>query len=159
MKKKTLIIINSLLATLISLLGCGVPDERENYIEALYGVPYATSMVEGTITDENDEPLENIQVTIMETEYREFFLQHDGFPSDEIPPEFVCYTNESGFYEWNSSDYYCDSLSIIVQDTSGVYAADSVRTKMKYNRSGVPANAPLDQGKGFVQQDFQLKKK
>ena len=157
MKKETLIIINSLLATLISLLGCGVSDERENYIEALYGTPYASSKVEGTITDENDEPLENIQVIIMETESREFFLQY-GFTSDEIPPECVCYTNESGFYEWNSSDYYCDSLSIIVQDTSGVYAADSVRTKMKYNRSGVPANAPLDQGKGLVQQDFQLKK-
>ena len=154
MKKKTLIIINSLLTALLGLFGFN------SCFRVAYGAPYATSMVEGTITDENDEPLKNIQVTVMDVDIRELYLQgffHD-IGEDGTPSEFLCYTNESGFYEWTSTEYFCDSLHIIVQDTSGVYATDSIRVKIKYNRSGVAGNDPLNQGKGLIQQDFQLKK-
>ena len=50
-------------------------------------------------------------------------------------------------------------MDIIVTDTSGIYAPDSVSVKVDYDRSKVAWGDNWNKGAGYVHQDFRLKKK
>ena len=140
MKKKTLMIINSLLTALLGLFGVS-----GCYLLPMYGTPHASIGISGSITDQDEQPLENIQVSVR------VHRDYDSF--------CVGYSDEDGRYQWrNSSSLEYDTIDIIVRDTSGVYASDSVRTKLEYDRSQAGWNT-WDRGIASVQQDFQLKKK
>ena len=70
------------------------------------------------------------------------------------------YTADDGTYTVGPYDFFpVDSLDIIVTDTTGVYASDSVSVKVDYDRSNVEWGDNWNDGAGYVHQDFQLKKK
>ena len=71
------------------------------------------------------------------------------------------YTDKDGEYNTGTIEgvFPPDSVDIIVADTAGIYAPDSVRVKVEYDRSGVPEGNHWDEGKATVEQDFQLTKK
>ena len=172
MKAKLLNGFNALIAFLVTALGFGSCDGAKKYgppPTAEYGVPYAEFEVAGNITDQNDQPLENIQVTVR-SKY-----------GDTYPEE---YTDKDGTYHIGKiGDFPIDSLDIVVQDTSGIYSADSVRVKVEYNRSAVSDNDSSataknissassengssaaseddhwNSGSAFIRQDFRLRKK
>lgn len=154
MKAKVLTRINALLALLLSALGfngCGFfPVKYGVGPVAEYGCPYAQFEATGVVTDEERQPLENVQV----------IFKNKG--NNDTPREYLptVYTDEQGTYTFEM-EYVLpmDSMDIIVADTAGVYESDSVRVKVDYDRSGVASDDHWNAGVGIVYQDFQLKKK
>lgn len=146
MKKSILICINALIATLMGLLGVSC---HIGYAE--YGSPYATFEMSGTVTDEQEQPLENLQVAV-----RDRWDRENGSLG-----YVVCSTNSDGQYAWRTQTHpWIDSFEIIVRDTAGVYESDSVNVGgLEFDRSGVSKQDHWNCGKAEVQQDFVLKKK
>lgn len=149
MKAKLLTRINALIATLVSLLGftsCanflvkyGAPME--------YGCPYARWDVNGKISDEENNPIENAQVILSSPKA--------GQIRDTL------YSDEEGLYRGSYPGvfpYSKDSIDIVVRDTAGVYASDSVRVAVEYDKSEVADGDSWNGGTAYIQQDFQLKK-
>ena len=145
MKAKVLRGINAVLAAILGLLGVSC-----HFGYAEYGSPYATFEMSGIVTDEQDQPLENIEVAVTNRQWR----------SEAVQPCVVGYTDQNGKYEWRTwgSGGGPDSIDIIVRDTAGVYRADSVSLGVEYDRSGVSKSDHWNMGNAKVQQDFQLKK-
>lgn len=97
----------------------------------------------GDITNEENEPIESIEVA---AKYR-------GYPL------VTGYSNEEGAYRIHEGYFpdLFDSIDIVARDTSGIYEPDSVRVKVEIDPT-------TKRGKWFVgtfsvQHDFQLKKK
>jgi len=108
----------------------------------MYGVPYASFDVSGTITDEDHQPLKDIQVKV----------GYLGIKSNPI------YSDAKGNYGFQSRDgEEIDSVDIIVTDTAGVYESDSVRVAAEYIKLDQPEGWKT--GETTVHKDFQLKKK
>lgn len=113
---------------------------------ACYAPAYEAEMefeVYGEVTNEENQALKNIEVTI----------KHHGWP--------MCkkYSDEKGkylIYE-ERMHYFSDSVDIIARDTSGIFEPDSVRVFVAVE----PKPGPKDRWAGSfsVKQDFQLKKK
>ena len=111
---------------------------------ACYGVrePVFEFEASGDITNQENKPIENIEVTI----------KHRGWTMREK------YSDEDGKY-LIQDDYFptVDSIDIVARDTTGIYEPDSVRVgivvdyKTKKNK--------WSDGSFSVKQDFQLKKK
>lgn len=147
MKTKVLNKINSLIVLILGLLGFNSCDSPV----AEYGTPHATFEATGTITDQENKPLKNIQVVVRQKAY-------GVGPANALLPEQ--YTDEEGMYRGSRNDAFpVDSVDIIVTDTAGVFESDSVRVKVDYDRSHVSQGDHWYAGGGYVQQDFQLKKK
>ena len=144
MKKVLLTRINAILAFLLTVLGFGSCNRNEPAEPRVaYGVPYATFEAAGKITNEQAQPVENINVRVMYPWNWSFLEQ---------------YTDAEGEYLVSTDAYRpTDSVDIVVTDTAGIYQGDSVRVKVKYDRSGVEDY--WNEGKGLVYHDFQLKKK
>ncbi len=147
MKTKVLTKIDSLIILILGLLGFSSCESPM----AGYGTPYATLEATGVITDQENQPLKNIRVTIKEQ------ANHIR-PANALLPEQ--YTDDEGRYRGITDNFLPrDSVDIIVTDTAGVYEADSARVKVDYDRNHVAQNDDWNQGDGYVQQDFQLKRK
>lgn len=149
MKAKLLTRVNALIGLILGLFGFSCVSCVEYGVPVVpvaeYGCPYATFEAKGKISDENAKPVQNIRVQI-KSRYESAF------------PEV--YTDENG--EYNTFTYNVlpiDSVDIIVSDTADIYASDSVRVKVDYDRSQVAPSDHWNAGSGSVYQDFQLKKK
>jgi len=149
MKAKILTRFNALLTFLLGLLGFGLTDCAKKYgVPVEYGVPHATLEVNGKVTGEDAEPLENIRVV----------ANYKFQDSKESLFEDV-FTDENGNYQIGRIVIMPrDSIDIIATDTSGVYDADSVRVGVTYDRSNVSEGDRWNKGAGVVYHDFQLKK-
>ena len=152
MKAKFLRYINTFLETAIMVLvgvsfgGCatkyGVGPEP---VVAEYGAPYATFEVSGSVTNEDSKPAAGIRVTV----------QSDGNP---LLPE--TYSEEDGLYTIKDGGAFpMPHIEIIAEDTSGMYAPDTARVDVQYDRSSVSKDEGWNFGKASIIQDFQLKKK
>lgn len=153
MKRKVLTGINALIALLLGILGLngGCLLKYGPAIVAEYGVPHAMFEATGTITNEENEPIENIRVTL-----KDRYRPNRDYRSTMLD----VYTADDGTYTVGPYGFFpVDSLDIIVTDTTGVYASDSVSVKVDYDRSKVKWGDNWDSGAGYVHQDFQLKKK
>ena len=148
MRKKILTGINAMIALLLGILGlngCG-----NSPVE--YGTPHATFEAVGTVTDDENKPIENIQVTVKDR-YR------PNLDNRMILPD-VYTANDGAYIVGPYNDFFpTDSVDIIVTDTSGIYASDSVSVKVDYDQSKVTKGDNWNKGAGYVHQDFQLKKK
>ena len=145
MKKKTLIIINSLLTALLGLFGFS------SCFRVAYGTYHANFIVEGTVCNEDDEPLKNIQV-----------VYHRGWRGDTYTPYWLepdtLYTNEDGkFYQLSVYNGSSEFQKLVVNDTTGVYASDSIDTSITYSDGN--GHWYLDHRKGELKAEFVLKKK
>ena len=147
MKKVLLTRINAIIAFLLTVLGFGSCNRNEPAEPRVaYGVPYATFEAAGKITNEQAQPVENINVRVMYPWNHWSFLEQ--------------YTDAEGEYLVSTDAYkISDSVDIVVTDTAGIYQGDSVRVKVEYDRSGVEIEDYWNEGKGLVYHDFQLKKK
>lgn len=147
MKAKVLERMNAILAFLIGFLGLsscepqkkyGVPDD----IVAEYGVPMAEFEMEGTVTDEANQPVPNIHVRVL---------------NNHVPD---VYTDENGKYRSESGDFFpMQSVEIVAEDTASVYQSDTVRVELEYEETEASKNSHWNEGKTTVRQDFQLRKK
>ena len=140
MKANVLRGFNAILAFLLTLLGFTACESPK----CEYGVPHADFDVSGEITDQDDQPLENIQVRVRDE-------WGNTYPAE--------YTDIDGAYRIiNEETFPSDSMDIIVRDTAGVYESDSVRIKTDYDLSGV-VEGGWYQGQATIHHDFQLRKK
>ncbi|MBO4577250.1 MAG: radical SAM-associated putative lipoprotein [Paludibacteraceae bacterium] len=143
MKKRMLIIINSLLTALLGLFGFS------SCFRVAYGTYHANFIVEGTVCNEDDEPLKNIQV-----------VYHRGWRGETYTPYWLepdtLYTNEDGkFYQLSVYNGSSEFQKLVVNDTTGVYASDSIDTSVT-NSDG---NSRWYLSTGELKADFVLKKK
>ena len=140
MKAKLLTSINSLLVFLLGVLGFS----SCNYM-AKYGVPHAELEVSGMVTNQEEQRLEDMRVTV----------KQEG--RQALPRT---YTNQAGWYEEHGYiDVPRNTVDIIVEDPSGVYASDSIHLEITYDKKDVSKSDDWNEGKATVRQDFKLKKK
>ena len=143
--KKLLNKVNGAIVLALSAMGFSNASvfEPEEPIVCGYGVPHAEFEVTGKVTDTKSKPLPNIQVTVRNDRgpYQDGMTKEDG-------------SYMVGGYE----DFPTDSLEIIAEDPSGVYASDTVRVKVTYEQSA-DNHDHWNQGTAYVQQDFKLKKR
>ena len=141
MKAKVLMHMNALLALLMSVLGFAGCDPG---VEK-YGVPYTELDVFGTITDEDNKPLENIQVQVK-------YISEYGYTPSPV------YSDSIGQYAFTSRDSgeQLDSIDVLVKDTSGVYECDTMRVPTEYHKV---EDSGWKVGESVAHHDFRLKKK
>ena len=146
MKARFLKGINVFLELIIlGLVGVSFGSCAKKYGAVEYGVPYATLDVSGAITDEEAKPVANIRVTVRNEDH-------------QILPEV--YSEEDGLYSTQANGAFpIPHIEIIAEDTSGVYAPDTARVDVQYDRTGVSGSDHWNEGSASVQQDFKLKKK
>ena len=142
MKKKILTGINAMIAAMMGFLAVGCTEPVN-----MYGVPHADLNVSGTITDEENQPVENIQVSVK--------LNFNPW-SEKIP---VAVSAEDGLYEGELEGVFpVQTAMLYADDTTGVYASDSAEVKLTYDKSQVSPSDHWNGGTATVKQDFQLKK-
>lgn len=140
MKTKLLSRINALFVFLLGILGFTSCELRTKY-----GVPYAEIEVSGVVTDQENERLEDIRITVKQE-------GHQVLPRT--------YTNQAGWFDENGNiELPTNTVDIIVDDPSGVYAPDSIRLNITYDATKESKKNSWNQGKATIRQDFQLKKK
>ncbi|MBQ7531744.1 MAG: radical SAM-associated putative lipoprotein [Paludibacteraceae bacterium] len=145
MKTKVLKGINALLAAILGLLGVSC---HIGYAE--YGSPYATFEISGTVSNEDDEPLQNIQIV-----HQRGWKDGAGTTYWSEWPDTL-YTDADGkFYRNYGGDFPLEYRKLVVNDTTGVYASDSVDTTVTYSGG----DHHWYHGKGELKADFVLKKK
>ena len=110
MKTRTKTWVNVLMAAVLGLLGFG------GTVACKYGVlPNTTFKFEGQVTNENQEPLEGIQIERYEGYEEDNQYYWGGFA-------YTLYTDTAGrffeIYEYTYPAYY---QRIVAADTSGVY--------------------------------------
>ena len=142
MKKWMLSKANQVLAICLAILG--VPGCKEPEAP-MYGSPHATFTAEGNVTNETAEPIEGVKVTV------------DGcYQSGSCELSFAI-TGTDGYYRTPQGDIApTDSIWIYANDTTGVYAPDSAKVRITYDRSHTEA---WYEGDGSAKADFVLKKK
>lgn len=142
MKQKLLTRWNAFLGVLLGMLGLGGCKPQPE-IRALYGCPYVTLDVTGTITDEASKPLKDIEVTVTT----------QGYPNAPVV------SDSDGHYAFHSRDgERDDTLDILVTDPSGRYESDSARVVTE-KRMFDQWTSDWQQGEAVAHKDFQLKKK
>ena len=144
MKAKLNSWLNILLTSLLGLMGYGcVPMVK-------YGVPTGDLKLEGKVSNENNEPLQNIQVI-----HRQGWKDGAGTMCWREYQDTL-YTNSNGmFYRQYKSEIPTQYIKIIVHDTAGVYASDSIETSVRFSGG----DGDLYQGQAELKADFVLKKK
>ena len=141
MRKKINIIIGAIIAI---LSGCKPTQKtimQQQQVVTLYGVPYATYHIKGTVTDTDNNPLNNMQVVVKG--------KGQQVLGDTIN------TNKKGAFEATVSNFPTDTLHVVIQDPNGHYTADS--TTIVLPQVGSNARG-FYRGEHHVEADMQLKK-
>ena len=112
--------INKILVFLLGLLGISCLPQCN-----AYGSPYATFMLDGKVTNELNEPLENIQVATR--------IGYRGNGKIYYDHKETTYTASDGRFEQNLGFSGEDIFKIVVTDTSNVYNSDSIIIEAHYN--------------------------
>ena len=145
MTKAFLTYLNKVLETVIGALGLtgcvavkyGVPEPV-----AMYGCPVASFAAEGTVRNEQGEPIKGVKVTAGERQYM----------SEESMGKAL--TNEQGQYHITIDAMFpADSIWLYADDSTGVYAGDSARVKVEYEGNG---DGMWNMGDGKAEADFRL---
>lgn len=111
--------VNVLLGALLALLGLGCGGCAEKY-----GSPYATYQYEGSVTNEQQQPLKDIQVTIKAPKY------------NNEPIAEPVFTEEDGRFRGNTwEETAIDTLNVVFTDTTQVYREDSTQVVVKWEKS------------------------
>jgi putative lipoprotein (rSAM/lipoprotein system) len=122
--------INIILSTLIALLsGCNPPKKalKGPTVVAIYGVPYATYMVEGTIKNEQNMPIEGATIVVK------------GYNNQIIGDTIV--SDNKGKFELTTSAFPTNTINIVVADPNNQYETDSVQHTTTYTKE--------QEGRGF----------
>ena len=139
MKAKLLSRVNALIAFVLGLFGFGCVSCVK------YGVPHADFDLSGNISNQESQPVSNIQVRLKDAR--------------SLAPVGEVYSDAEGMYHLAANDLFTmNEVDILVTDTAGIYASDSVRVTVVYSKEGVNKNDRWDEGKATIHHDFQLKK-
>ncbi len=144
MKTKLNSWLNILLTSLLGLMGYGCDPMVK------YGVPTGDLKLEGKVSNENNEPLQNIQV-----------LHRPGWKDGAgtmywSGPQDTLYTDSNGmFYLQYKFEMPMQYSKIIAHDTAGVYASDSIETSVRFSGG----DGDWYEGHAELKADFVLKKK
>lgn len=148
MTTKLITLLNLLLSTVIGLLGFGCAT-HSSPIVAEYGVPHAEFTVKGKVSNKANEPLENIQIILKRGSKDDTGIIYlENFDA--------LYTNTEGdYYKYYPDVFPLTYSRVIVNDTTEVYASDSLDVNTRY--SGGDGNWNL--GESTLSADFVLEKK
>lgn len=120
-KSKVMAAFNALLTMVLAFFGC---ESRE--LECLYGSPYTLYKYAGSVTNEQKEPLKDVQVTIKAPKYNNGRMNYMPILTDE----------DGRFRGEIRYDYdYVDTLNVVFTDTTQVYQADSTQVVVKWQKS------------------------
>lgn len=137
-------------AMLLAVLGFSSCDsDDDDPMICMYGMPYSTYEVKGTVTDENNDPVEGAEVTVKAYERHEF-----SYPVIYEPVK----TDANGNYTAKFSHSYPENnLRVVVSDASHA-KADSVDVAVsKDPNAPKPANDFWYEGSYNAQADIVLK--
>lgn len=144
MKAKVNKWFNAFLGILIGFLGYSCTEEE--YIAEAYGVPSGDFTLDGVVTNEQKEPLPNIQI-VMKQGWKDSYGVHLQDWPDTL------YTDSVGqYHKAYGLDFPHDYRRIIANDTSGVYASDSIDSQITYS-----GGEGWYQGEAHLTADFVLK--
>ena len=133
MKAKVRTFMNVLLGAFLGMFGFSC----SGYL-VKYGCPSADLELSGQVTNEKGEALENIQV-VVQPEWKD-----------------TLYTDSQGqFSKTYPGIIPFDKYKIVVNDTAGVYASDSIEQHVTF----AGGDGEWNYGSGKLHADFQLKKK
>ena len=125
--------MNVLLGAFLGMFGFGC----SGYL-VKYGVPSADLEVSGHVTNEKGEALENIQVVVRPAWMDTLYTDSQGQFSKTYP----------GIIPY-------DKYKVVVNDTAGVYASDSIEQHVTFSGG----DGEWNDGTGKLHAEFQLKKK
>ena len=168
MTKAFLTYLNKVLGMVIGALGLtgcvavkyGVPEAV-----AMYGCPVASFAAEGTVRNEQGEPIKGVKVTAGERQevsedgitagdsvwMSQMGLQQAGTPAY---PGNQALTDEQGQYHITIGRMFpADSIWLYADDSTGVYASDSIKVRVEYEGNG---DGMWDMGNGRAEADFRL---
>ena len=115
------------------------PYDYEGYVD-----------IEGQVLDENNQPLESIQVILRNDDENNRFCD-------------TIYTDTDGAFAKQYFEYqvaFSDSIDMVAHDTTGVYASDSVRVSTnQIEHKGFNVNGNVQKHYLSLYTDIQLKKK
>ena len=150
---------NAVLTALLSMLGYGCSsDEPDMYGTpvAEYGVPYATYMVEGTVTDEANNPIQGIKTSI-----KGIFPNGDKVYVDAVDSVL---SDASGKYQlryrgMDRPDYKLTVEDIDGEANGGEFLSDTL--DIEYGKAVKVKNGDgaWNGGEYMIQQPVRLKKK
>ncbi|MCR5643634.1 MAG: radical SAM-associated putative lipoprotein [Prevotella sp.] len=150
---------NAVLTALLSMLGYGcTSDEPDMYGTpvAEYGVPYATYMVEGTVTDEANNPIQGIKTSI-----KGIFPNGDKVYVDAVDSVL---SDASGKYQlryrgMDRPDYKLTVEDIDGEANGGEFLSDTL--DIEYGKAVKVKNGDgaWNGGEYMIQQPVRLKKK
>lgn len=115
--------INLILGALIALVsGCKTQEEvkASKNVIAIYGVPYATYEVNGSVVDKKNKPVEGAKVVVK------------GENNRVIGDTVI--TNKKGNFELIKSAYPTNTLNIVVCDPQDDMPIDSVQHNTSYKK-------------------------
>ncbi len=119
--------INTLLTFILGILGFSCTS-NPSPIEVAYGVPSAEFTLKGRVSNEEKESLSDIQIVLRKG-------WKDG--EDTVYWDDFCdtlYTDAEGkFYRYYESLFPHEYSRIIANDTTGVYASDSIEGTISYS--------------------------
>jgi len=111
--------VNVLFGALLALLGFGCGG-----CAVKYGSPYATYHYEGSVTNEQQQPLKDIQVIIKAPKY------------NNEPIVRPVFTEEDGRFRGETwGETTIDTLNVVFTDTAQVYREDSTQVVVKWEKS------------------------
>ena len=111
--------VNVLLGAVLALFGLGCEGCAKKY-----GSPYATYQYEGSVTNEQQQPLKDIQVTIKAPKY------------NNEPIARPVFTEEDGRFRGETwGETTIDTLNVVFTDTTQVYQTDSTQMVVKWEKS------------------------
>ena len=135
--------INLILSALIALFsGCKIQAKIPAHkVVAIYGVPYATYEVKGTVIDKQANSVQGAKVVIKAG-------QHNLIGDTVI-------TNQKGEFEVFDSAFPTNELNIVVHDPQSGLPIDSVQHKTKYKED--TNEQPFYSGKCTISTKIKIK--
>lgn len=136
--------MKKILAFLMSLLGFTVVSC--NQVE--YGCPYAEFDMKGVVTDEENHPIENIQIAVSNHDYDTVYTYTDAAGKYYLPTKEI--------YPW-------DSVQVVATDIDGIEHGgefESATQLISFSSSEFKGgDGNWYEGKASKEVNFQLKKK
>lgn len=129
--------INWILGGLIALIsGCKAPlkTAADTKVVALYGVPYATYDISGTVIDTKGKPIADAKVVVK------------GYNNQAIGDTLQ--TDKRGKFSTTASDFPSTTINIVASDTHGQHATDSVQHTTSYKKN--------QEGRGFYRGECEI---
>lgn len=138
--------ISQLCTVLLSLLGYNCSSSPFNEPADMYGTPYSTFELKGTVTNEEGQPVEEAEIKAMKPW---------SVSTWELVSKTV--TDGSGSYFLSGSIFGSDSLKIVCIPAGNAYLSDSITVAMNFKYDDEHKHTDWYRGHATLTVDFKLK--